>query len=43
MASNLNDKEAFAYSVTKWYAECTHCGATNNMDPDACKSGASSW
>jgi hypothetical protein len=33
--------EAFAWSETKWYAECAHCGAKNEVEADACMSGAS--
>jgi len=31
---------AFAWSEKKWYAECPHCFAKNELDSGDCMSGA---
>jgi hypothetical protein len=30
---------SFAWSETKWYADCTHCGAKNEVDAGECMAG----
>jgi len=35
-------KPAFAWSETKWYANCIYCGIENEVSSDASQSGAES-
>jgi hypothetical protein len=40
MSIETEDKVAFAWSETKWYAVCPHCHARNEIDAGDCDSGA---
>lgn len=37
---NAFDNPVFAWSETKWYAECSLCGAKNEVDRNDCFSGS---
>lgn len=42
MSNDTEDEVAFAWSETKWYAECPRCHARNEVDAGDCNSGAAS-
>lgn len=39
-ATPKTSMQAFAWTETKWYANCTHCAAQIEVDSDACLSGS---
>ena len=40
MSGDASPRTALAWPETRWYAYCPHCDAQNEVDADACESGA---